>query len=55
LFFFNATQIGINKEEDQLMANKDLYHVVVRPGIDQVFTFGVIAVLDYIYGESTRC
>jgi hypothetical protein len=48
LFFFNTTQIGINKEEDQLMANKDLYNVVVRPGIDQVFTFGVIAVLDYI-------
>ncbi|XP_034913517.1 protein LURP-one-related 6 [Populus alba] len=50
-----VAQIGINKEADQLMANKDLYHVVVRPGIDQVFTFGVVAVLDYIYGESTRC
>nr|XP_023884395.1 protein LURP-one-related 6-like isoform X2 [Quercus suber] len=39
----------------ELMASKDLYHVVVKPGIDQAFVFGVIATLDYIYGESTRC
>jgi hypothetical protein len=46
-------QIGAKKQE--LMASKDLYHVVVKPGIDQAFVFGVVATLDYIYGESTRC
>ncbi|KAJ6362341.1 hypothetical protein OIU78_002698 [Salix suchowensis] len=50
-----VAQIGVNEEVNQLMANKDLYHVAVNPGVDQVFIFGVIAVLDYIYGESTRC
>ncbi|XP_022731697.1 protein LURP-one-related 6-like [Durio zibethinus] len=39
----------------ELMASKDLYHVAVKPGIDQAFVFGVIAVLDCIYGESTGC
>ncbi|PRQ47031.1 protein LURP-one-related 6 [Rosa rugosa] len=47
-------QIGV-KELEKMMASKDLYHVVVTPGIDQAFVFGVIAILDYIYGESTRC
>ncbi|XP_062087055.1 protein LURP-one-related 6-like [Humulus lupulus] len=50
-----VAQVGIKKEMDELMASKDLYHVVVKPGIDQAFVFGVIATLDYIYGESTRC
>ncbi|XWS17499.1 hypothetical protein CRYUN_Cryun33cG0073100 [Craigia yunnanensis] len=50
-----VAQIGVKKEVDELMASKDLYHVAVKPGIDQAFVFGVIAVLDYIYGESTRC
>ncbi|KAK6236570.1 hypothetical protein SCA6_011907 [Theobroma cacao] len=50
-----VAQIGVMKEVDELMASKDLYHVVVNPGIDQAFVFGVISVLDYIYGESTRC
>lgn len=40
---------------EELMASKDLYHVVVKPEIDQAFVFGVIATLDYVYGESTRC
>ncbi|XP_059433447.1 protein LURP-one-related 6 isoform X2 [Corylus avellana] len=48
-----VAQIGANVQE--LMASKDLYNVVVKPGIDQAFVFGVIATLDYIYGESTRC
>jgi uncharacterized protein YxjI len=48
-------QVGINKEVEKLMENKDLYHVVVKPGMDQAFVFGVIATLDYIYGESTYC
>ncbi|XVE70720.1 hypothetical protein DITRI_Ditri10aG0093300 [Diplodiscus trichospermus] len=48
-------QVGVKKEVDELMASKDLYHVAVKPGIDQAFVLGVIAVLDYIYGESTRC
>ncbi|XP_062149062.1 protein LURP-one-related 6 isoform X2 [Alnus glutinosa] len=48
-----VAQIGAKKQE--LMASKDLYHVVVKPGIDQAFVFGVVATLDYIYGESTRC
>jgi hypothetical protein len=54
LFFLNITQIGINKEVEQLMANKDLYHVAVKPGIDWVSNFGVIAFLDHIHGEITR-
>lgn len=37
------------------METKDLYHVVVKPGIDQAFVVGVIAVLDYIHNGSTRC
>ncbi|XP_027333340.1 protein LURP-one-related 6-like isoform X2 [Abrus precatorius] len=37
------------------MESKDLYHVVVKPGMDQALVFGVIAILDYIYGESTNC
>ncbi|KAI9123348.1 hypothetical protein K1719_006237 [Acacia pycnantha] len=46
-------QVGEKKE---LMGiSKDLYNVMVKPEIDQAFVFGVIAVLDYIYGESTYC
>lgn len=47
-----VAQVGVRKE---LMASKDVYYVVVKPSIDQVFVIGIIAVLDYIYGESTRC
>jgi len=43
------------KEVEELVENKDLYHVVVKPGMDQAFVFGVIAILDHIYGESTHC
>jgi len=43
------------KEVEELMENNDLYRVVVKPGMDQAFVFGVIAILDYIYGESTNC
>ncbi|RVW44047.1 Protein LURP-one-related 6 [Vitis vinifera] len=50
-----VAQVGVKKEVDEFMGSKDLYHVVIKPGIDQAFVFGVIAVLDYIYGESTRC
>ncbi|XP_076910417.1 protein LURP-one-related 6 [Bidens hawaiensis] len=45
-------QVGVSKE---MMETKDLYHVVVKPGIDQAFVVGVIAVLDYIHNGSTRC
>ncbi|KAM4087586.1 hypothetical protein ACB094_07G005700 [Castanea mollissima] len=50
-----VAQVGVKEEVQELMESKDLYHVVVKPGIDQAFVFGVIATLDYIYGESTRC
>ncbi|KAL9441963.1 hypothetical protein AB3S75_020465 [Citrus x aurantiifolia] len=50
-----VAQIGVKKEIEDLMESKDLYHIVVKPGIDQAFVVGVIATLDYIYGESTRC
>ncbi|KAF5481703.1 hypothetical protein F2P56_002336 [Juglans regia] len=50
-----AQMAGGKKEVPGLMTSNDLYHVVVQPGIDQAFVFGVIAILDYIYGESTRC
>ncbi|ONI20704.1 hypothetical protein PRUPE_2G030000 [Prunus persica] len=46
------SDIGVKKE---LMASKDLYHVVVTPDMDQAFVIGVITILDYIYVESTRC
>ncbi|KAG8376243.1 hypothetical protein BUALT_Bualt09G0042800 [Buddleja alternifolia] len=42
-------KIGVMKELEQVMRNRDLYHVRTKPGIDKVFVFGVIAVLDYIY------
>ncbi|KAE9448855.1 hypothetical protein C3L33_19244, partial [Rhododendron williamsianum] len=49
-------KIGIRKDvEEMMMGSRDLYHVIVKPGIDQAFVFGVIAVLDYIYDGSTRC
>lgn len=49
-------QVGAKKELEGVMGmSKDLYNVMVKPGIDQAFVFGVIAVLDYIYGESTYC
>ncbi|KAJ1439934.1 Tubby-like, C-terminal [Sesbania bispinosa] len=50
-----VAQVGVNKEVEKLMESKDVYHVVVKPGMDQAFVFGVIAILDYIYGESTNC
>jgi len=37
------------------MGSKEFYQVVVQPGHDQAFVVGVIAVLDNIHGESTRC
>lgn len=48
-------QVGVKKEVEKLMESKDLYHVIVKPGIDQAFVLGIIGVLDYIYGESTYC
>ncbi|KAH9649586.1 protein LURP-one-related 6 [Citrus sinensis] len=48
-----VAQIGVKKEIEDLMESKDLYHIVVKPRIDQAFIAGVIATLDYIYGEST--
>ncbi|KAK1417435.1 hypothetical protein QVD17_26562 [Tagetes erecta] len=45
-------QVGVSKE---MKETKDLYHVVVKPGIDQAFVVGVIAILDYIHSGSTRC
>ncbi|GAB4853709.1 hypothetical protein Ancab_017901 [Ancistrocladus abbreviatus] len=50
-----AAQMGVKEEVEKAMTGKDLYHVVVKPGIDQAFVCGVIAVLDYIYDESTSC
>nr|VDC96262.1 unnamed protein product [Brassica rapa] len=35
--------------------SKDIYSVVTKANVDKAFVFGVIAVLDYIYGESTSC
>ncbi|XP_058108615.1 protein LURP-one-related 6 [Magnolia sinica] len=42
-------------EEAESLSSKDVYRVLVQPGFDQAFVFGVIAVLDNIHGESTRC
>ncbi|BAF11071.2 Os03g0179700 [Oryza sativa Japonica Group] len=46
-----VAQIGVKG----MLAGKDFYHVVVQPGYDQAFVVGVIAILDNIHGESTRC
>ncbi|KAL8136478.1 hypothetical protein V2J09_002479 [Rumex salicifolius] len=48
-------KIGVEDKVDQAMRSKDVYHVVIKPGVDQAFVFGVIAVLDYVNYESTRC
>lgn len=50
-----VAQIGVKEDAERLMGSKDLYHVAIKPGMDQAFVFGVTAVLDYIYNESTRC
>ncbi|GJN27481.1 hypothetical protein PR202_gb15509 [Eleusine coracana subsp. coracana] len=38
-----------------LIGGKDFYHVEVQAGCDQAFIIGVMAILDNINGESTRC
>lgn len=38
-----------------MKGSKEFYQVVVQPGYDQAFVVGVIAVLDNMHGESTRC
>ncbi|KAK6941284.1 LURP-one-related [Dillenia turbinata] len=48
----NIAQVGV---KELLPPSKDIYNVMIGPGIDQAFVFGVIAILDYIYDESTRC
>ncbi|KAJ4958032.1 hypothetical protein NE237_025143 [Protea cynaroides] len=50
-----VAQVGVRKEQQLMVVSKDLYQVVVQPGFDQAFVFGVIAVLDNIYDESTCC
>lgn len=37
------------------IGSRDIYKVMIKPSVDKAFVFGVIAVLDYIYGESTSC
>ncbi|VAH32802.1 unnamed protein product [Triticum turgidum subsp. durum] len=39
----------------ELIESNDFYHVTVQSGCDQAFIIGVMAVLDNIHGESTRC
>lgn len=39
----------------ELVGSNDFYHVTVQSGCDQAFIIGVMAVLDNIHGESTRC
>ncbi|XP_010261831.1 PREDICTED: protein LURP-one-related 6 [Nelumbo nucifera] len=50
-----VAQVEIKKEVEELLVSKDLYHVVVQPGFDKAFVFGIIAILDNIYDESTQC
>ncbi|XP_021902060.1 protein LURP-one-related 6 [Carica papaya] len=52
---YTVAQIGVTKEIEELMASKDVYHVIIKPGMDKAFIFGVIAILDYIHHESTSC
>ncbi|KAL5213869.1 hypothetical protein ABZP36_004523 [Zizania latifolia] len=46
-----AAQMG-KKEQ---IGSKDFYNVEVQSGYDKAFIIGVMAVLDNIHGESTRC
>ncbi|XP_020573742.1 protein LURP-one-related 6 [Phalaenopsis equestris] len=46
-----VAQVGLK----EMNGSKDLYSVVVHPGFDQAFVIGVIAILDYLNGESTAC
>ncbi|XP_010493174.1 PREDICTED: protein LURP-one-related 16-like isoform X3 [Camelina sativa] len=50
-------KVRTDKEMEEMVGNKttDLYHVIVKPNVDQAFIIGLIAVLDYIHGESTIC
>uniref|UniRef100_A0A1J3DB68 Protein LURP-one-related 16 n=1 Tax=Noccaea caerulescens TaxID=107243 RepID=A0A1J3DB68_NOCCA len=49
-------KIRTEKEMEEMVGNKkDLYQVIVKANVDQAFIFGVIAILDYIHGESTVC
>uniref|UniRef100_A0A0A8ZSY4 Uncharacterized protein n=1 Tax=Arundo donax TaxID=35708 RepID=A0A0A8ZSY4_ARUDO len=40
---------------NELIGGEDFYHVEVQSGYDQAFIVGVMAILDNIHGESTRC
>ncbi|XP_062185650.1 protein LURP-one-related 6-like [Phragmites australis] len=40
---------------EEMIGGKDFYHVQVQSGHDQAFIIGVMAILDNIHGESTRC
>ncbi|CAN7121720.1 unnamed protein product [Brassica rapa subsp. narinosa] len=52
----NIAQVRIEKEMEEMVGNKkDLYNIIVKANVDQAFIVGVIAVLDYIHGESTIC
>ncbi|CAH2072264.1 unnamed protein product [Thlaspi arvense] len=49
-------QVRIEKEMEEMVGNKkDIYQVIVKAKVDQAFIVGVIAILDYIHGESTIC
>lgn len=50
-----VAQVTMNLNMKATIASKDVYYVVVKPGMDQAFVVGVIATLDHIYGESTVC
>ncbi|KAL0729619.1 hypothetical protein Bca4012_025712 [Brassica carinata] len=51
-----AQQVRIEKEMEEMVGNKkDLYNIIVKANVDQAFIVGVIAILDYIHGESTIC
>lgn len=38
-----------------MTTKKDIYYVIMQPGYDQAFVIGVVAILDNIHGEATRC
>lgn len=39
----------------EIVGSNDFYAVAVQPGFDQAFVVAVVAILDNIHGESTRC
>nr|ABR17557.1 unknown [Picea sitchensis] len=51
---FIVAEVKMNDAITDVMGSiKDIYSVVVQPGVDQAFVFGLVAVLDKLNGEDS--